>query len=735
MSQEDPVVIVGAARTAMGGFQGDLKAKQAPELGAVAIRAALERARVGAEDVDEVLMGCVLPAGLGQAPARQASLGAGLPEAVGCTTVNKVCGSGMKAAMLGHDLIVAGSAAIVVAGGMESMSNAPYLLDRARAGYRLGHGRVLDHMFLDGLEDAYDRGRLMGTFAEDTAQAYQFTREAQDAYAVESLRRAKRAGEDGSFAVEIVPVSVNDRGGESLVDKDEQPRKADPAKIPTLKPAFRPDGTVTAANSSSISDGAAALILMRRSEADRRGLAPLAGIHGHATHAQAPAWFTTAPIAAIRKLLEQVGWDRDQVDLYEINEAFAVVAMAAMRDLGLPHDKVNVHGGACALGHPIGASGARLVVTLLAALKRHGLRSGRRLALHRRRRGDGARRRADRLRGCMGERRRISSGSSFEEIAGYSRAVVDGDWVFVSGTTGFDYRTGAISEEVALQTEQCFRNIQWALEQAGSGMADLVRIRIYLANAADFAAVAPIVGRWCREARPANTTIVSALVDPRMKIEIEVTAKKRALMEGRATVAAPIDFYFDFSSPYGYLASRRIEAIAARHGRDVAWRPYLLGVAFQKTGQSPLIEQPLRGAYHERDFARSARLHGIPFRLPEPFPFMSVAAARAFYWMDGRDPTGAKAYAEAVFGRVFEDGIPVATPEAAADIADRLGHDRDRVLTALADPAVKARLRQVVDEALARGVFGSPFIFVDGEPFWGNDRLEQVDRWLETGGW
>jgi acetyl-CoA C-acetyltransferase len=376
MSQEDPIVIAGAARTPMGGFQGDLKDKQAPELGSVAIRAALERGGIGPAEVDEVLMGCVLPAGLGQAPARQASLGAGLPEAVGCTTVNKVCGSGMKAAMLAHDLIAAGSAAIVVAGGMESMTNAPYLLDRARAGYRLGHGRVLDHMFLDGLEDAYDKGRLMGTFAEDTAQAYQFTREAQDAYAIESLRRAKRAGEDGSFAAEIVPVSVKGRGGESLVERDEQPRKADPAKIPTLKPAFRPDGTVTAANSSSISDGAAALVLMRRSEAEHRGLAPLAVIRGHATHAQAPALFTTAPVAAIRKLLDKVGWDRELVDLYEINEAFAVVAMAAMRDLGLPHDKVNVHGGACALGHPIGASGARLVVTLLAALKRHGLRRG-----------------------------------------------------------------------------------------------------------------------------------------------------------------------------------------------------------------------------------------------------------------------------------------------------------------------------------------------------------------------
>ncbi len=376
MTEHDPVVIVGAARTPMGAFQGALKDLPAPELGAVVIKAALERAGLAAGQVSEVFMGCVLPAGLGQAPARQASLGAGLPQAVGCTTVNKVCGSGMKAAMLGHDLIQAGSAEIVVAGGMESMSNAPYLLDRARAGYRLGHGRVLDHMFLDGLEDAYDKGRLMGTYAEDTAEAYQFTREAQDAFAAESLRRAKRANQDGSFGAEIVPVRVVGRGGETLVGADEQAMKADPSKIPTLKPAFRPDGTVTAANSSSISDGAAALVLMRRSEAERRGLAPLAEIKAHASHAQAPAWFTTAPIEAIRKLFARVGWRAEEVDLYEINEAFAVVTMAAMRDLGLPHEKVNPNGGACALGHPIGASGARLVVTLLAALHRQGLRRG-----------------------------------------------------------------------------------------------------------------------------------------------------------------------------------------------------------------------------------------------------------------------------------------------------------------------------------------------------------------------
>ncbi|MBI1206086.1 MAG: acetyl-CoA C-acyltransferase [Azospirillum sp.] len=376
---DDPIVIVGAARTPIGGFLGALAAVSAPELGAVAIKAGLTRAGIAAEDVDEVLMGCVLPAGVGQAPARQASLRAGLPVATGCTTVNKVCGSGMKATMLGHDLIRAGSAGIVIAGGMESMSNAPYLLDRARAGYRLGHGRVLDHMFLDGLEDAYDadnRGRLMGTFAEDCAEAYQFTRQAQDAYALESLRRSKLALADGSFAAEVVPVTV--RSGKTTLDitEDEQPGKAQPEKIPTLKPAFRRDGTVTPANSSSISDGAAALVLMRRSTADRRGLRPLAVIRGHATHSQTPETFTTAPVGAITKLLGRVGWAADEVELFEVNEAFAVVAMAAMRDLGLAHDRVNIHGGACSLGHPIGASGARIVVTLLAALEKYRLRRG-----------------------------------------------------------------------------------------------------------------------------------------------------------------------------------------------------------------------------------------------------------------------------------------------------------------------------------------------------------------------
>ena len=364
----DPIVIAGAARTPMGAFQGELARVAAPELGAAAIRAAVARAGLTGDGVSEVVMGCVLPAGLGQAPARQAALGAGLSDATPCATLNKVCGSGMKALMLGHDMIAAGSAETVVAGGMESMSNAPYLLDKARAGQRLGHGRMLDHMFLDGLEDAYDRGRLMGTFAEDTAQHYQFTREAQDAYALASLARAKRAAADGAFADEIVAV------GEAT--SDEGPRKARPEKIPTLKPAFRPDGTVTAANASSISDGAAALVLMRRSQAERGGVAPLGVVRGHASHAAAPAWFSTAPIGAIRKLLDKVGWQAGAVDLYEINEAFAVVAMAAMRDLDLQPDRVNVHGGACALGHPIGASGARIVVTLLAALARTGGRRG-----------------------------------------------------------------------------------------------------------------------------------------------------------------------------------------------------------------------------------------------------------------------------------------------------------------------------------------------------------------------
>jgi acetyl-CoA C-acetyltransferase len=372
----DPIVIASAARTPMGGFQGELSAVTAPTLGSVAIEAALGRAGVKGEEVGEVVMGCVLPAGMGQAPARQASFGAGIPEAVGCTTINKMCGSGMKAAMFAHDLIAAGSAEIVVAGGLESMSNAPYLLDRARSGYRLGHGRVLDHMFIDGLEDAYEPGKLMGAYAEDTAEKYQFTREAQDEFAITSLKRAQKATEDGSFAGELAPVTVRTRKGEVTVDADEQPRKANLDKIPTLKPAFREGGTVTPANSSSISDGAAALVMMRMSEAERRGITPLAILRAHATHAQAPAWFTTAPIDAVRKVLDKASWDKDAVGLYEVNEAFAVVTMAAMRDLDIPHDKMNVHGGACALGHPVGASGARIMATLLGAMAKYDVDRG-----------------------------------------------------------------------------------------------------------------------------------------------------------------------------------------------------------------------------------------------------------------------------------------------------------------------------------------------------------------------
>ncbi|MBK7079697.1 MAG: acetyl-CoA C-acetyltransferase [Betaproteobacteria bacterium] len=374
--QNDPIVIVGAARTPMGGLSGDFASLAAGDLGAVAIRAAVERAGVAAEDVQEVIMGNVLPAGQGQAPARQAAIKAGLPLSAGCTTVNKMCGSAMKAAMLAHDLLVAGSSDVVVAGGMESMSNAPYLLPRARQGLRMGHATLYDHMFLDGLEDAYDKGRLMGVFAEQCADKYGFTREAQDAFALVSLSRALAANNDGTFAWEIAPVTVAGKKGDVVIAGDEQPAKASPDKIPTLKPAFRKDGTVTAANASSISDGAAALLLMRRSTAERRGLKPLATIIAHATHAQEPGWFTTAPVAAIRKLYQATGWTTGEVDLFEINEAFAVVTMAAMHDLAIPHDKVNVHGGACALGHPIGASGARILVTLLGALRKHGGRRG-----------------------------------------------------------------------------------------------------------------------------------------------------------------------------------------------------------------------------------------------------------------------------------------------------------------------------------------------------------------------
>jgi acetyl-CoA C-acetyltransferase len=372
----DPVVIVAAARTPMGGFQGELKGFAAPELGAAAIRAAVERAKLRPEDMQEVIMGCVLPAGQGQAPARQAALGAGLPLATACTTVNKMCGSGMKAAMLAHDQLLSGSADIMVAGGMESMTNAPYLLPKARAGLRMGHGQVIDHMFYDGLEDAYEKGRLMGTFAEDCASRYGFSRQSQDEFAVASLQRAQKANREGWFAWETTPIAIKAGKDEKFIETDEQPFKANLEKIPTLKPAFRKDGTVTAANSSSISDGAAALVLMRRSTAEKRGLAPLATIVGHSTHAQEPGWFTTAPVGAIRKLLEKTGWAAAQVDQYEINEAFAVVTLAAMKEHGLPHDKVNVHGGACALGHPIGASGARIVVTLIGALRKYGLKRG-----------------------------------------------------------------------------------------------------------------------------------------------------------------------------------------------------------------------------------------------------------------------------------------------------------------------------------------------------------------------
>lgn len=375
MSEQDPIVIVGAARTPMGGFQGVLSGKTGPELGAAAVAASVERAGLTGADIDEAIMGCVLSAGLGQAPARQAVLRAGLPQDIPCTTVNKMCGSGMRAVMSASDTLALGHCDIMIAGGLESMTNAPYILPKVRDGLRLGHGEVKDHMFLDGLEDAYE-GHLMGVYAEATAQHFQFTREAQDAYAIESLRRAKAATEDGSFSSEITPVTLKTRKGESVVSQDEQPMSADPSKIPGLRPAFDKDGTVTAANSSSISDGAAALVMTRLSIAEKRGLTPLARIVGQSSFAQAPQWFTTAPVGALAALFEKTGWSKDDVDLYEINEAFAVVTMAAMKEVGLPHDKVNVHGGACALGHPIGASGARILVTLLAALEKNDLKKG-----------------------------------------------------------------------------------------------------------------------------------------------------------------------------------------------------------------------------------------------------------------------------------------------------------------------------------------------------------------------
>ena len=373
---ENPIVITGYARTPMGGFQGDLTGSAAPELGSAAVRSAVERAGIAAADVDQIIMGCVLSAGLGQAPARQAALGAGLPLSVTATTINKMCGSGMQAAMMAHDSLAAGSGEIIIAGGMESMSNAPYLLAKHRGGARIGHDVVKDSMYLDGLEDAYAPGKLMGNFAEDSAQAYQFSRADQDAYAIESLSRANSAIAAGAFQRELTPVTVRGRGGEVVVSVDEQPGKARPEKIPTLKPAFAKDGTITAANASSISDGAAALVMMRASTAHAHGAAPLARIVAHASHAHEPSLFTTAPVPAIRKVLAKAGWSTDDVDLYEINEAFAVVAMIAMRDLRLPHEKVNVNGGACALGHPIGASGARIMATLIAALQNRGFKRG-----------------------------------------------------------------------------------------------------------------------------------------------------------------------------------------------------------------------------------------------------------------------------------------------------------------------------------------------------------------------
>ncbi|WP_369058639.1 acetyl-CoA C-acyltransferase [Caulobacter sp. 73W] len=372
----DPVVIASYARTPMGGFQGALSGAKATELGAVAVKAALERAGLAADKVEQIVMGCVLPAGLGQAPARQAALGAGLPKSVEATTVNKMCGSGLQAAIMAHDALLAGTAQVIVAGGMESMTNAPYLLAKHRGGARIGHDRISDSMYLDGLEDAYEPGRLMGSFAEEAAAAYQFTREDQDAYAIESLARARKAVEGGAFAREIAPVTVSGRKGDVVVDQDEQPLKADPAKIPTLRPAFSRDGTITAANASSISDGAAALVLTRASVAEALGLPVVARVAAHAAHAHEPGLFTTAPVPAMQKALAKAGWSAADVDLWEVNEAFAVVAMIAQRELGIDRDKLNVNGGACALGHPIGASGARIVATLLATLEARGASKG-----------------------------------------------------------------------------------------------------------------------------------------------------------------------------------------------------------------------------------------------------------------------------------------------------------------------------------------------------------------------
>jgi acetyl-CoA C-acetyltransferase len=372
----DPIVIVSAVRTPVGSMLGELSSFTAPQLGAFAIKAAVDRAGVAPEQVQEVIFGNVLPAGLGQAPARQATIGAGLPISTGATTINKVCGSGMKATMLAHDLILAGSADVVVAGGMESMSNAPYLIPKGRQGYRFGHAQIFDHMALDGLEDAYEVGTAMGVYAEACVDKYAFTREEQDAFALESLSRSRKATEDGSFKWEIAPVTVVGKKGEITIDRDEGPTKAMPEKIPSLRPAFKKTGSVTAANSSSISDGAAALVVMRGSKAEELGLKPIARIVAHTTHSQEPQWFTTAPVGALHKIFDKTGWKVEDVDLFEINEAFAVVAMAAMKELNLPHEKVNVHGGATALGHPIGASGARIIVTLIGALKQRGGKRG-----------------------------------------------------------------------------------------------------------------------------------------------------------------------------------------------------------------------------------------------------------------------------------------------------------------------------------------------------------------------
>ena len=374
--KDDPIVFVAAARTPMGAFQGEFSSLNASQLGAVAIRAAVERAGIEVNAIDEVIFGCVLPAGQGQAPARQAALGAGLPLSVGASTINKMCGSGMKAIMSAHDTILAGGADVMVAGGMEHMTNAPYLIPKARGGYRIGHAMMYDHMMLDGLEDAYEKGRSMGTFGEDCAEKYKFTREMQDEFAMGSVKRAQAANTDGTFAWEIAPVTISVRGKEQVIDSDEGPRKINVEKLPSLKPAFKKDGTVTAGSSSSINDGAAAVVMMRESKAKALGLNPLARMVGHTTHAQEPNWFSTAPIGAIEKLMKKNQWTVDSVDLWEINEAFADVPMAAMHDLKIPRDKVNVHGGACALGHPIGASGARVVVTLINALRKHQKKRG-----------------------------------------------------------------------------------------------------------------------------------------------------------------------------------------------------------------------------------------------------------------------------------------------------------------------------------------------------------------------